>query len=318
MVLLVPILEPLIIGLLMLLYPKKEFKSYKNPIYILSILTMLIAFGFGIVIITQGRVAYTFTLISEKDWAGPNIAINLLADTFSSFILLASLLFGLLITIYSFHHLKKSYFIYLLWTIGLSSLAILTNNLIVLLLAWGGVALLLYLLILQGRPGCEVPANKTLVMVGGSDILMIIGAALIYFYAKTVTISEISISLDNALPIIAYILLLIGVLTKAGAMPFHSWIPDSSEYAPVSVMALLPASLDKLLGIYLLTRISLNMFKLTPYSAMSIVLMAIGSFTIIAAVLMALVQKNVLKLLSFHAVSQVGYMVLGIGTGVPV
>jgi formate hydrogenlyase subunit 3/multisubunit Na+/H+ antiporter MnhD subunit len=174
------------------------------------------------------------------------------------------------------------------------------------------------LLILQGKPGSEVPANKTLVMVGGSDILMLIGAAIVYFITGSVLMSEISIPLRGALPIIAYVLLLIGALTKAGAMPFHSWIVDSAEHAPVSVMALFPASLDKLLGIYLLTRLSLDLFKITPYSAMSIVLMVIGSFTIIAAVSMALVQKNLLKLLSFHAVSQVGYMVLGIGTGVPI
>ncbi|MEO0083980.1 MAG: hypothetical protein ABIK33_06340, partial [candidate division WOR-3 bacterium] len=213
MILLVPILLPLAVGLLMLLYPKKEFKSYKNPIYLLSILTMLVSFVFGVLIIAQGRIDWTYTIISEVDWAGPNVAIQLLADSFSSFILLAVLLFGLLITIYSYTQLKKAYFTYLLWTVGLSSLAILTNNLVVLLLAWGGVALLLYLLILQGRPGSEVPANKTLVMVGGSDILMLVGAALIYFHARTVTISEISITLNGALPIFSYLLLLIGVLT---------------------------------------------------------------------------------------------------------
>ena len=51
---------------------------------------------------------------------------------------------------------------------------------------------------------------------------------------------------------------------------------------------------------------------------MSLLLLAIGSITIIAAVLGALVQHDLKKLLSFHAVSQVGYMVLGIGTGLPI
>jgi NADH-quinone oxidoreductase subunit L len=50
---------------------------------------------------------------------------------------------------------------------------------------------------------------------------------------------------------------------------------------------------------------------------MSIVLMTIGAVTIVLAVLMALIQKDFKKLLSFHAVSQVGYMILGIGTGIP-
>jgi len=318
MTLLYPILLPLAVGLLILLYPKRQFKSWVNPVYFISLLTMILSFIAGIIIFLSGRMDYVIQIVSSSNWSGPDISLDLVAYRFSSIILLATLFFGLLITIYSYNQTRKIYFTYLLWTISASALAVLSNNLVILLLAWGAVALLLYLLIAQGKPGSAKAANKTLVMVGGSDILMLIGAALIYFHTKTLSISDISIQLTGGLPITAYILLLIGALTKAGAMPFHSWIPDSAEYAPVSVMALLPASLDKLLGIYLLTRISLDMFKVLSGSAMSIVLMVIGSITIIAAVSMALVQKNLLKLLSFHAVSQVGYMVLGIGTGTPI
>lgn len=326
MTLLYPILLPLAVGLLILLYPKRQFKSWVNPVFFISFLTMIISFIAGIIIFLSGRMDYVIQIVSSSNWSGPGISLDLVAYRFSSFILLATLFFGLLITIYSYNQTRKTYFTYLLWTISASALAVLSNNLVILLLAWGAVALLLYLLIAQGKPvqitgsyrGSALAANKALVMVGGSDILMLIGAALIYFQTKTLSMSDISIQLTGGLPIIAYILLLIGALTKAGAMPFHSWITDSAEYAPVSVMALLPASLDKLLGIYLLTRISLDMFKVLSGSAMSNVLMIIGSITIIAAVSMALVQKNLLKLLSFHAVSQVGYMVLGIGTGVPV
>ncbi len=318
MILLFPILLPFLIGLLALFYPGKELKPGKNPVFIISLLTALLSFVVGIMIFIQGRIHYDIQLIPASDWSGPGISLDLLGYHFSSFILLASLFFGLLITIYSYNQKQKTYFGYLLMTIAASSLAALSNNLIILLLAWGGVAILLYLLIGLGRPGSETAANKALVMVGGSDILMLLGAALIYYQTKTFTMSEISIPIQGALSMIAFILLMIGALTKAGAMPFHSWIPDSAEYAPVPVLAFLPASLDKLLGIYLLARISLDFFKVLPGSAMSILLMVIGSITIIAPVLMALVQKNLLKLLSFHAVSQVGYMVLGIGTGIPI
>ena len=80
----------------------------------------------------------------------------------------------------------------------------------------------------------------------------------------------------------------------------------------------IPASLDKLLGIYLLVRLSVYMFDVGSSVAVRNILMTVGSVTILSAVLMALVQKRMMKLLSFHAVSQVGYMVLGIGTGIPV
>jgi formate hydrogenlyase subunit 3/multisubunit Na+/H+ antiporter MnhD subunit len=83
-------------------------------------------------------------------------------------------------------------------------------------------------------------------------------------------------------------------------------------------MALLPAALDKLLGIYLLARISLDIFSIRTGSALSLMMMIVGAGTILFAVLIALVQHDLKKLLSFHAVSQVGYMVLGVGSGIPV
>jgi len=81
----------------------------------------------------------------------------------------------------------------------------------------------------------------------------------------------------------------------------------------VPAVALLPASLDKLLGIYLLARVYLDMFVVDgPAQALVLVL---GAVTVVGAVMMALVQHNLRRLLGFHAVSQVGYMILGIGTG---
>jgi len=74
--------------------------------------------------------------------------------------------------------------------------------------------------------------------------------------------------------------------------------------------------LDKFLAIYFLASITMDMFVINL--SMNIFLMALGSFTIVAAVMMALVQHDLKRLLGYHAVSQVGYMVLGIGTGNPI
>ncbi|GAG46575.1 unnamed protein product, partial [marine sediment metagenome] len=84
----------------------------------------------------------------------------------------------------------------------------------------------------------------------------------------------------------------------------------------IPVTAFLPASLDKLLGIYLLARIAMNLFVMNK--AMGTVLLVVGAITIIAAVMMALIQHDLKRLLGYHAVSQVGYMLLGIGTGNPI
>jgi formate hydrogenlyase subunit 3/multisubunit Na+/H+ antiporter MnhD subunit len=131
------------------------------------------------------------------------------------------------------------------------------------------------------------------------------------------TISKINLPVDS-LGTLAFILMMIGAISKAGSVPFHTWIPDAAVDAPLPFMAFLPASLEKLLGIYLLARISLDMFKLAAGSWISILLMTIGAITILLAVMMALVQKDYKRLLSYHAVSQVGYMILGIGTCLPI
>ena len=62
---------------------------------------------------------------------------------------------------------------------------------------------------------------------------------------------------------VAFIFMMIGAVSKAGCMPFHSWIPDAAVDAPLPFMAFLPAALEKLLGIYLLARLTLDMFRLT-------------------------------------------------------
>ena len=136
------------------------------------------------------------------------------------------------------------------------------------------------------------------------------------YWTGSLRISDIHIPTNNALGVIAFVTLLIGSLTKAGAFPLHSWVPDYAEAAPASSSALLPASLDKLLGIYFLARICMSLFILNPW--LHLTLLIIGVVTIITAVLMALVQHNYKKLLGFHAVSQVGYMVTGLGLGTPI
>ena len=155
------------------------------------------------------------------------------------------------------------------------------------------------------------------IIIGICDLCMMMGIGLTWYLAGTLTISKISLPLDS-LGSLAFVLLMIGAISKGGSMPFHSWIPDAAVDAPVPFMAFLPASLEKLLGIYFLTRISLDMFKLDAGSWISTLLMIIGAITILLAVMMALVQKDYKRLLSYHAISQVGYMILGIGTCLPV
>jgi formate hydrogenlyase subunit 3/multisubunit Na+/H+ antiporter MnhD subunit len=241
-------------------------------------------------------------------------------DSLNGFVVLAIGLFTILTLIYSLKFIKRKliqYYTYIILTAIASIGAVLSNHLVLLLIFWGFLGLTLYLLINMGDESAGLAAKKTFIIVGGSDTLMLLGIGIIYYLTKTLQMDKIQIPLNTKiLPTFAYLSIAIACFAKAGAMPFHSWIPDCAESAPVSVVAYLPASLDKLLGIYLLARISLNLFVMNQ--AMNILLMLIGAFTIVAAVMMALVQHNMKRLLGYHAVSQVGYMVLGIGTGNPI
>lgn len=239
-------------------------------------------------------------------------------DGLSRFIVLGIGFFGALVTLYSLRFMSyyediRSYYAYIIWTVGFSILAAVSNNVILLLVAWGFLGFTLYMLINTGGTDSAAVSKKTFIIIGGSDSLMLMGFAIAWLISGSLNLSSIRISIDSPLAFWSFLLILTGALAKAGAMPFHTWIPDTAKEAPIPVTAFLPASLDKLLGIYLLARLVLNLFVLDSFCYA--ILMTVGAVTIIAAVMMALVQHDFKRLLGYHAVSQVGYMVLGLGTG---
>lgn len=241
-------------------------------------------------------------------------------------------LFFILVVAYSLSYMKGRkglfrYYLYTVLTLVLTLGVIFADNLLLLVVLWGFLGLLLYLLIGFGRtPSTPATARKALLIVGGTDALMLLGLALVWITASgpgtglagllKLSFSSVTIPVAGGVSTAAFLLLASAALAKAGAMPFHTWVPDMAEDAPVPATAYLPASLDKLLGIFFLARVSLELFVLG--SNLGIVLMALGSITIMAAVMMAMVQHDMKRLLGYHAVSQVGYMVLGIGTGNPI
>ena len=258
--------------------------------------------------------------------AGINLSINLFATHFGVIIALLTALFGFLLALYCVAFTPKSrnrdlskHHSYILWTLAAALGVALAENFIFMLICWEITTLMLYLLINLGGSQARAGAAKTFAILGLSDCAMLLAILLLMFVlpggSASMTGMKITITSPFSLQGVCYLLLLIAALAKAGAMPFHTWIPAAAEGAPCDVMAFLPAALDKLLGIYLLARVSLQFFVLT--NNLKILLMVIGAVTIIGAVMMAMIQHDLKKLLSFHAISQVGYMVLGIGTGSP-
>jgi len=309
---------PLIVGFVLLFLPNKMRYFFKGFTLIIS------AFVFirSIQIFVLGPPDYAWSIFQID-----NLKLDLLltARPLGAFILMFAMGFGLLITLYSLKSRAASrearatniYYGAILLTIGGSAGVLLSNHLLLLLIFWEIVTVSLYLLITTGGRNSNFAATKSFAMIGASDAAFLLGIAMVWVCSGTFVISEIGLETTSAIPIIAFLLLLTAAVTKAGALPLHTWLPTSGEYAPASVMALLPAALDKLLGIYLLVIIVKEIFILKS-AALSIVLAIIGAATIIIAVMIAMVQHNLKKLLSYHAISQVGYMVLGIATGTAV
>lgn len=268
-------------------------------------------------------MTYLIDALKNPDGFFASTPLSLLCAAFAT-------LFFVLIVIYSFKHMKGrrglwKYYIYTVATYVCTLGVLFTTSFLLLLVFWGFLGALLYLMIAFGRKdGTPGAAMKALIIVGATDVLMLFGIILVWRMVGGLSFQDFlalpmkayGLQLNSTMSVIAYLCFASAAFAKAGAMPFHTWVPDTAENAPTPVTAYLPASLDKLLGIYFLARVSLDIFQMTP--AMNTVLMAIGSITIVAAVMMALIQHDLKKLLGYHAVSQVGYMVLGIGTGNPI
>ncbi|MDP2929491.1 MAG: proton-conducting transporter membrane subunit [Candidatus Omnitrophota bacterium] len=282
----------------------------------LKVITRLLAFMTTLAIF----ISSIHILILKPLYWPPAPVPTFIADNLSALAALGISFFALLVALYSFGYTKKDngrYFGYLLMTLGCSLGAVFANNLIILVVFWGFLAALLYLLVaMRQTTAASASAKKALIIIGGTDALMIFGVGLLWNMTGTFAMDGIYVSLNGTLPYAAFLCILAASFAKAGVVPFHSWLPDVAENGPAGVTAYLPASLDKLLGVYLLARISLNMFVMNSVS--NTILLAVGAVTIVFAVAAALVQHDLKRLLGYHAVSQVGYMVLGIGTANPV
>ncbi len=244
--------------------------------------------------------------------------INSLVLLISFFIQLLSLI----ILIYAIHgvfvKIEKIFFVLYPLTVSFCQATVLSDNIISFSIFWGLSGLVLYLFATLGQAkDSPAAAKKTFLMIGSSDAFLLVGLLLLHSISPTQSwnLSQISIPLLNNYSWISFIFLLIAALTKAGAFPFHTWIPDFSQNSPVESVALLPASIDKLLGIYLIAKIMNNIFIVSPF--INLILITIGALTVITGVMMALIQHNGYRLLGYHAVSQVGYMVMGVSSGNP-
>ena len=226
----------MVTGFALLFLPNKLRHLSKALTLIISVIALVLA----IRIFRSDQLDYGWSLMQIG-----NVKLDLLlsATPLGAFILIFAMGFGLLITLYSLKtqaiHNTNIYYGAILLTIGGSAGILLSNHLLFLLIFWEIVTASLYLLITTGGENSNFAATKSFAMIGVSDAAFLLGALCVWSLSGTFVISEIAkgpLATSSAISIIAFLLLLTAAITKAGALPLHTWLPTSGEHAPASVM----------------------------------------------------------------------------------
>jgi len=155
----------------------------------------------------------------------------------------------------------------------------------------------------------------------GGGVLVLGGTAIVFVLAGTTTFGETARVLQNADPALAraaFGLLAAGFGVKAGLMPVHSWLPDAMV-APTPVSGLLHAVAVVKSGVFGIARVVLEVFEpeLVGELGVGLVLAAVAAFTLTAASIIALRADRLKRRLAFSTVSQLSYIVLGLGLAGP-
>ena len=154
-------------------------------------------------------------------------------------------------------------------------------------------------------------ARKVLLMthVAGYGLL----AAILVLYHRTGTFLWTDPNVARCFTGGVFLLAVIALIAKSVQVPLHTWIPEAMA-APTPVSSLLHAACYVTAGVYLAARLhSLGTWPL----AWSTVLVSIGTLTMAIGVMYAMVQTDLKRMLAFSTVSQIGYMMLGLGIGTP-
>ncbi len=145
-----------------------------------------------------------------------------------------------------------------------------------------------------------------------------LGIILVWYVTGTTDFAKLSVALayhgaDKTVIEIAAVLIFCGVISKSAQVPLHIWLPDAME-GPTPVSALIHAATMVAAGVYLLVRTSW-LWSAAPVAAE--VVMFVGATTSLFAALIAIGQRDLKRVLAFSTVSQLGYMVMAVGAGLP-
>ena len=240
-----------------------------------------------------------------------------------------SLFFGLLITIavacsciYSYQYLKQddargSYFtLYLMLSGGVLGIVLSGDlfNIYVMLevMTFAAVGLTAFR---TWNPNAREAAFKYLVVGSIGSTCALLGTALVYAQCHTLNLAQISAILPgnmNPTMILAFALLFAGFGCKSFMFPFHPIAADAHGAAPSSVSVLISGVFTKT-GVYGIIRVCYFLFRTMGLSSVQTMVVFIGCLSMFVCVTMALNQHDFKRLLAFHSISQIGYILTSLG-----
>ncbi|MFP3904565.1 MAG: complex I subunit 5 family protein, partial [Armatimonadota bacterium] len=254
----------------------------------------------------------------------------------SALVQLIGCLMTVLILLYSLRYIPRhlsdenqtpgklsNYYGLLLVFLGMLNFTCITNHMVLLYLSVEAATLVTALLVVFYRRREALEAGyKYLVLVGVGVTFALLGCVFLYSGGLQVlppaealllsSLGRVAKHLPTGVALLAAAFLVAGFGTKAGLMPFHAWLPDAHSEAPTPISALLSAVVIKI-GAYALAR---TITVLAPYfGAITLFLAILASVGMLLGVLLAWAQDDLKRLLAYHSVSQMGYIVEGLGLG---
>jgi len=213
----------------------------------------------------------------------------------------------------------SKFFMYLNLFVFSMTLLVLGENLLVTFLGWEGVGTCSYLLISfwHTRDSAATAGKKAFVTNRVGDFGVMLAMFLAFESVGSLSYPVLneaaetgSLAASTASGIT--LLLLLGAAGKSAQIPLYLWLPDAME-GPTPVSALIHAATMVTGGVFLLTRV--NPVIVASYDWVPTTIAWVGAITALFAATIALAQNDIKKVLAYSTVSQIGYMVLAVGTG---
>ncbi|MBI2846305.1 MAG: NADH-quinone oxidoreductase subunit L [Chloroflexi bacterium] len=266
--------------------------------------------------------------LPDHEWAmvgNLTIRVGLIVDSLTAVMLIVVTLVSLMVQIYSQGYMHGDpgyhrYFAFMSLFTGSMLGLVMADNLIMLYVFWEMVGLCSYLLIgfWYHRPAAAAAAKKAFIVTRFGDLGFLLAILFVVFQTDppTFDIERLhSLAVAGTLGGTAITLLALGVFAgamgKSAQFPLHTWLPDAME-GPTPVSALIHAATMVAAGVFLVARM-FPVFEASPQAMTTV--SVIGGVTAVFAATMGLVVYDMKRVMAYSTISQLGYMMLGLGVG---